>query len=100
MRQALQTVKDFSPYGWGLTLLVLLLDTYNQRNPPNNSYVAEYDKLSSRVTVLESKRETDSKTLDSLQQGIRNLQIDVRDLHKIGCASLSKSQKLVLSTCD
>ncbi len=96
MKESLQTVKELSPWGWGITVMVLFLDMYNARNPPQNDFRQEIEGLKARITVVEELR----TRVGSVENGVRDLQASMRELKRIGCSSLTKSQKAIATSCE
>lgn len=101
MRQSLQTVKEFSPYGWGVTVLILVLDMYNAKTMGGGElYQKELDELRMRVSTVEV-------SLNTLQNGVRDIQLEIKtarseikEVQKIGCIPLTRAQRSVLSGCE
>lgn len=99
MERALQTAKDISPLGFGLTLVVLIFQFLSERGPMKD-HVAELTALNSRITTLESGAVRLNGELNNLNQSLLEVRNVLRDVKRISCAPLSASQRKVVTSCD
>lgn len=93
MEQALKTVKDFSPFGWGITVLVLVLQFINEREQNFNT------RDTQALIQLQTRVEAVEKATNATNLELREIRLEFATLKKIGCTSLTKAQKQVLVAC-
>lgn len=105
MQRVLQVAKDFSQYGFPLTLAALLLTWYGDRHPPEPqpSSVAIED-LRLRVVALESSQTKIAAELTSINYSLQNLQkefrISIRQVQRTSCVQLTAAQRKVAEACN
>jgi hypothetical protein len=100
MEQALKRVKDFSPYGWGVTVLILALDMYNSRNPITTNHTSlEIEALKTRIAVVEVESRSMRESTNAVLIELKTVKQELVSLQKIGCAPLTREQRQVLATC-
>jgi hypothetical protein len=92
MERATQKYKDFSVYGFPVSVLFLIMDFYNQRNPVKD-YTRDFEILNARTTALEKQL---SETTVILQE-LRN---DMKVSNRITCNTLTKVAKALIPACD
>lgn len=94
MDKTIQTVKEFSPYGWGVTFCILAFNMWQDTRTNNNTlYSKEISDLKDRITAVE-------QITFSVKNDITFIRADIRALTKMGCNSLSKAQKQVAIACE
>lgn len=91
MEGATQTVKEFSPYGWGITVLILVLQFVNVQ--PNKYNADRLSRIEVRLEVLETNYRSITTSLNALESSL----ITNR---KISCFSLNLDQRRVVDGCS
>ena len=102
MEETINTVKALSPYGWGITVFVLLLNMYTDKSPftsTSKEHLAEYNALKDRVIILEKEFTEVQSTLYTINNSLSDVVRQNRDLKKIGCIGLTRPQRDVASIC-
>lgn len=88
MSATLQTVKEFSPFGWGITVLVLVFQFVNERNA--NSVATK--ELEIRVLSLE-------KAVLQANSILSEIKLEQKQFRLLVCSDLKPSDRARLVSC-